>query len=122
MKVFQQNIFGGEDEVITEVPAIVFKNRHKEGRYLPESMDLGDPDDDDLDITIDEIENALIVVSDDLTTPDEKDVQKVRDFFKSIKFALDFDVVDVHYEPVHVKLTIEQYNEVAERNGWELIK
>ncbi|MCM0626495.1 hypothetical protein M5J14_18530 [Lysinibacillus sp. OL1_EC] len=54
MQVFQQNIFGGEDEIISTVPVIVLKHKEKEGRYLAADIDVADFSDPDGDITMDD--------------------------------------------------------------------
>ncbi|WP_249645883.1 MULTISPECIES: hypothetical protein [unclassified Lysinibacillus] len=134
MKIFQQNIFGGEDVILSDVPVIVLKNRSKEGRYLAESSDLGDWDDVDLDVTMDDIENAFIIVRDDYTEPSSEDVVKKRREFEAYKLmvqetfgsdvyiGLDFEEALKHYDPVNITIPVTAYNEAAERNGWALIE
>ncbi len=134
MQVFQQNIFGGEDIILSDVPVIVLKNRSKEGRYLAESSDLGDWDDEDLDVTMEDIENAFIIVRDDYTEPNSEDVVKKRLEFEAYKLmvqktfgtdafiGLDFEEALKHYDPVNIIIPVTAYNEAAERNGWALIE
>lgn len=134
MKVFQQNIFGGEDVILSDVPVIVLKNRSKEGRYLAESADLGDWDDEDLDVTMDDIEDAFIIVRDDYSEPNAEDLERKRQEFESYKLVmqiefgsdafigLDFEEALKHYDPVNITIPVEAYNEIAERNGWALIE
>jgi len=134
MKVFQQNIFGGEDVILSDVPVIVLKNRSKEGRYLAESADLGDWGDEDLDVTMDDIENAFIIVRDDYTVPDFTDVENKQQEFAIYKSMLqetfgsnafisfDFEEALKHYEPINITIPVAAYNEAAERNEWALIE
>ena len=134
MKVFQQNIFGGEDEVISTVPVIVLKHRIKEGRYLAndiESIDWSDPDGD---VTMDDIENAFIIVRDDRTKPDFTDVENTRiqsevhksfiyeEYGSDATVSFDFEKWLEDYDPINIDMPVEKFNLACEANGREPVK
>jgi hypothetical protein len=58
------------------IPVIVLKNKLKEDRYLASSIDVGDWEDPDLDVTLNDIESAFIVWRKDFKKPNEEDVFK----------------------------------------------
>lgn len=134
MKVFQQNIFGGEDEMITTIPVIVLKHRNKEGRYLANGIDCTDWSDPDGDVTMEDIENAFIIVRDDRSKPDLTDVQKLRAESAAYKkymierygedAIVNFDVERwlVDYDPINIDMPVEKFNLACEENGWEPVK
>ena len=134
MKVFQQNIFGGEDEVISTIPVIVLKHRIKEGRYLAndiESIDWSDPDGD---ITMDDIENAFIIVRDDRTKPDFTDVENTRiqselhksfiyeEYGSNATVSFDFEKWLEDYDPINIDMPVDKFNLACEANDWEPVK
>lgn len=61
-----------------KIPVIVFKNKSKHGRYLAALMDVGDWNDKDLDVSIDDIENAFMIWRNDLSVPDVSDVDNLK--------------------------------------------
>lgn len=103
------------------VPVIVLKNKSKENRYLAASIDVGDWEDPDLDVKIDEIEHAFMIWNKNLTKPTEQDLENVKAVsaaHKKImidKFGPDamvsFDMEEILkiYEPVHLEITKDQY-------------
>ncbi|WP_163538279.1 hypothetical protein [Gracilibacillus sp. YIM 98692] len=107
------------------IPVIAFKNKAKKDRFLSNGPDAGDWSDDDLDVSVSEIENAFMIWRGDLTKPTDKDVEALKEESKAHKnFMLDqygtdavinFDVEQwlEQYEPVNLEITKEQ---------WELAK
>lgn len=103
------------------IPVIVLKNKSKENRYLAASMDVGDWDDPDLDVTQDEIQNAFMIWRKDLTKPTEEDLALVKEeseahkkymnekFGKEAVVSYDVEKWLKYYEPVHLEITKEQY-------------
>lgn len=131
MKIFQQNIFGGEDEVISSIPVIVLKHRGKEGRYLASDVECLDWSDPDGDVTMDDIENAFIIVRKNRTKPDLTDVENTRiqsEAHKSFIFeeygsgatvSFDFEKWLEDYEPVNIDMPVDKFNEACISNDWE---
>ncbi len=128
---FQQNIFGGEDEVLPTVPVIVFKHKEKEGRYLAADIELADWEDPDGDVDMEGIENAFIIVRQDLKTPSQIDLDEkiaesetfkrmIREKYGEEAFV-SFDVKRwlEMYDPVNIEITPEQYKQACYINGWE---
>ncbi|TKI65592.1 hypothetical protein FC756_16210 [Lysinibacillus mangiferihumi] len=131
MKVFQQNIFGGEDVVLTSVPVIVLKHRGKEGRYLANDIECIDWSDPDGDVTMDDIESAFIIVRNDHTRPDLTDVENVRAesaahkkymierFGEDASISFDVDKWLETYEPINIDIPADKFNKACILNGWE---
>ncbi|WP_077623824.1 hypothetical protein [Sediminibacillus massiliensis] len=106
---------------MNKIPVIAFKNKSKDERYLAASMDVGDWSDEELDVSINEIENAMMIWREDLSKPDEQDVDNLitlseahKKFLKD-KFGDDayvsFDVkawLEI-YEPINLDITSEQF-------------
>lgn len=102
------------------IPVIALKNKSKEGRYLAAHMDVGDWDDPDLDVEIDEIENAFLIYREDLSKPGEKDIEQLKaesETYKKFMFdkfgedalvTFDMEKWLQVYEPVHLEITREQ--------------
>lgn len=134
MQVFQQNIFGGEDEIISTVPVIVLKHRDKEGRYLAADIDVADFSDPDGDITIDDIQDAFIIVRNDHQKPGPEDVEEVRLLSEAHKRGMikkygdkavvSYDVTEwlKTYEPINIDMPVDKFNLACEANGWEPVK
>ncbi|MFF5816387.1 hypothetical protein [Lysinibacillus capsici] len=134
MKVFQQNIFGGEDEILTTVPVIVLKHRDKEGRYLAADIDVADFSDPDGDITMDDIQDAFIIVRNDRQKPGQSEIDEViahseaHKAYMLEKFgdraSISYDVAKwlETYEPVNIDMPVDKFNEAAYANDWEPIK
>lgn len=131
MKVFQQNIFGGEDEVISSVPVIVLKHKDKEGRYLAADIDVADFNDPDGDVTIDDIQDAFIIVRNDRQKPGQADIDDVvahSEAHKAYmiknygeKAFISYDVAKwlETYEPVNIDMPVNKFNEACALNDWE---
>lgn len=131
MKIFQQNIFGGEDEIIQSVPVIVLKNKKKEGRYLAADIDVADFSDPDGDVTMDDIQDAFIIFRNDRQKPGAADVEEVRLLSEAHKRGMlkkygdkavvSYDVTEwlKTYEPVNVEMPVDKFNLACEINGWE---
>ncbi|MFJ8099365.1 hypothetical protein [Lysinibacillus sp. NPDC096212] len=134
MKVFQQNIFGGEDEVIQSVPVIVLKNKKKEGRYLAADIEVADFSDPDGDVTMDDIQDAFITVRNDRQQPGPEDVEEVvahseahkKYMYENYgdKAFISYDVAKwlETYEPVNIDMPVDKFNEAAYTNDWEPVK
>jgi hypothetical protein len=107
--------------MVEKIPVIVFKNKSKEGRYLAASIDVGDWSDEDLDISIDDIENAFMIWRKDLSKPNEQDIEQLKDESEAYKkmmvekfgedAIISFDVEKwlQLYEPVNLEITKEQF-------------
>ncbi|WP_416149476.1 hypothetical protein ACM26V_00305 [Salipaludibacillus sp. HK11] len=110
------------------VPIIVLKNNLKNNRYLPSSMDLGEFEDADLDITIEEIQCAFMIYRKDLLMPDESDIENVRKeseahkkfmiekFGKDAIVSFDFEEILKVYEPVNIEISLEKFEASKEMN------
>jgi hypothetical protein len=106
---------------MSKIPVMVLKNKSKEDRYLAASMDVGDWSDEDLDLKIDEIENAFMVWRKDLSKPTDQDLEQLKKEsaahkkFMIEKFGDDalisYDVEKwlEYYEPIHLEITEEQF-------------
>lgn len=102
---------------MSKIPVMVLKNKSKENRFLAASMDAGDWDDPDLDVTKENIKNAFMVWRKDLSPTTEKDLEQLKSdsaAYKKLmikKFGDDaiisFDVEKwlEHYDPVHLEIT-----------------
>lgn len=89
-------------------------------------MELGDWDDKNLDVTINNIECAFLIWRTDFSKPNERDIEKLKaesaeyKKFMLEKFGNDaiisFDVEKwlEYYEPVHLEITREQYEQARE--------
>lgn len=103
------------------VPVIVLKNKTKNNRYLASHMDSGDWEDPDLDVKIDEIECAYMIWRDDLSVPNESNVEEVRKFSEIYKkhmidkfgedaiISFDFEEILKVYDPVNIEIPYEKF-------------
>lgn len=134
MQVFQQNIFGGDDEVISTVPVIVLKHRGKDGRYLAADIDVADFSDPDGDVTMDDIQDAFIIVRNDRQKPGQPEIDEViahseaHKAYMLEKFgdraSISYDVAKwlETYEPINIDMPVDKFNLACEANGWEPVK
>lgn len=134
VKIYQQNIFGGEDEIMTSVPVIVLKHKQKEGRYLAAYIKLADWSDPDGDVTMDDIQNAFFIVRNDRQKPGQADIDEAVSASESYKAymkdkfgdkaVISYDVAKwlETYEPVNIDMPADKFNEVAYINDWEPVK
>lgn len=105
-----------EDVKQSTIPAIAFKAKNKEGRYLCDGLDCGDWDDEYLDTAV--LHDALLIIRNDLSKPGEKDIEDCYNFFSKLPMSNDVQFMKDHYDPVEVELTLEQLAIVRERNEW----
>ena len=104
-----------------KVPVMVLRNKTNPDRYLASSADVGDWEDENLDVTIENIQNAYIIVRKDLAVPAQADFEEqvnwhaehkrrmIERFGENAFIGLDFEAVCEHYEPVNIEITQEQY-------------
>lgn len=105
---------------MNKVPVMVLRNKSNPERYLAASVDVGDWEDENLDVTFKEIENAYIIARKDGVTPTPEDFDEHRELHRKIKevlsekfgpdafISLDFEGACEHYDPVIVHITLEQ--------------
>lgn len=111
-----------------KIPVIALKNKSKENRFLAANMDVGDWDDLELDVALDDIGNAFLIWRKDLEKPTEEDLENVKQGsiqhkkYMIEKYGKDaivsFDVEEwlKYYEPIHLEITEEQF-EIAKYNA-----
>ena len=111
------------------VPVIVLRNKVNQDRYLAANMDVGDWDDENLDITMDDIQNAYMIVRNDLQPVTKEDFENHKQLHADHKknmidkygdnafISLDFEGVCEAYEPVNIEITQEQYEHA--KSLWE---
>jgi hypothetical protein len=104
-----------------KVPVIVMRNKTNAERYLASSIDVGDWDDENLDVAMEDIQHAYMIVRKDLQPVSQQDYeahvnaeldhkkQMIERFGDSAFISLDFDDVLAAYEPVNIEITQEQY-------------
>ncbi|SDD27876.1 hypothetical protein SAMN02799630_02855 [Paenibacillus sp. UNCCL117] len=107
---------------MNKVPVMVLRNKSNPDRYLAASMDVGDWDDENLDVTLNDIQNAYMVVRKDLSRPTAADFEEhkalhakwkqvlIEKYGENACISLDFEGVCEHYEPVNIEITQDQYN------------
>ncbi|WP_342412768.1 hypothetical protein NYE22_07020 [Bacillus sp. FSL K6-1560] len=101
------------------IPAIVFEAKDKEKRFLCDGPDCGDWSDERLDVSIEDITDALVIVRKDKSIPDDSDVEDFYRFLGKLKFGPDASDIKKYYTPVHIALTEEQYKVIEDRrNDW----
>lgn len=106
---------------VVKIPVIALKNKSKENRFLAAHMDVGDWEDPELDVTLNDIGNAFLIWRKDLTQPTEKDVEEVKQdsiqykkymiekFGKSAMISYDVEEWLKHYEPINLEISAEQF-------------
>lgn len=104
-----------------KIPVMVLRNKTNPERYMASNMDVGDWDDENLDVKMDDIQNAYIIVRKDLAVPTQADFEEHKQFHAEHKrrmiemygaaafISLDFEGACDHYEPVNIEITQEQY-------------
>ena len=109
-----------------KVPVIVLRNKTNPERYLASSMEVGDWDDENLDVKMEYIQNAYIIVRKDLAVPTQADFEEqvnwhaehkrrmIERFGPDAFIGMDFEAVCEHYEPVNIEITQEQYEKAIE--------
>jgi hypothetical protein len=117
---------------VNMIMAIVLRNKTNQDRYLAASMDVGDWEDENLDVTIDHIQNAYLIIRKDLSIPTIADFEEhktlharhkqymIDKFGEDALIGLDFEGACEHYEPVNIEITQEQYDyskELAEESA-----
>lgn len=98
------------------LPAIAFKANNKDGRYLCDGVDCGDWDDEYLDTKV--LTDALLIIRNDNTAPDETDIEDFYELFALMPMSNDVQFIKDNYTPVPVVLTPEEVKIVRERNEW----
>lgn len=108
------------------IPVIVMRNKSNPNRYLAANVDVGDWDDENLDVSINDIQNAYFIVRKDLSVPTMDDFEEHKAFHAKWKenlierfgadafISMDFETVCEHYEPVNIEITQEQYEHAKE--------
>jgi hypothetical protein len=111
-----------------KIPVIALKNKSKENRFLAANMDVGDWDDPELDVALDDIENAFLIWKYDLTQPTDEALNVLKEeSARHKKYMIDkfgdnamvsFDVEEwlKYYEPIHLEITEEQLDK-AKKNA-----
>lgn len=111
---------------MNKVPVIVLRNKTNLDRYLASSMDVGDWDDENLDVTVKDIQNAYLIVRKDLAVPTTADFEEhkalhakfkqmlIEKFGENACISMDFEGVCEAYEPVNIEITKEQYDYAKE--------
>jgi hypothetical protein len=104
------------------IPVIVLRNKANAERYLAANIDVGDWEDENLDVTMKDIKNAYVIVRKDLSDPTMEDFEKhkawhaalkakmVEDYGTDAFISMDFDAVCEYYEPVNIEISQEQYD------------
>jgi hypothetical protein len=108
------------------IPVMVLRNKTNSERYLAACMEVGDWSDENLDVTINNIQNAYIIVRKDLAAPTSEDFEEhkashiefnrhmIEKFGDSAFISLDFEGVCEAYEPVNIEISYEQYKYAIE--------
>lgn len=103
-----------------KVSVMVMRNKSNAERYLAANADVGDWDDENLDVTLNDIQNAYMIVRKDKLVPTTADFEEHKKWHEELKrvltekwgtdpfISLDFGAVCEHYEPVNVEITQEQ--------------
>lgn len=109
-----------------KVPVIVMRNKTNPSRYLAAGLEYGDWDDENLDVTMEDIKNAYMIIRKDLSVPTKEDFiahknaeisikNKLREQFGDGFFiSLDFEKACEAYDPVNIEITKEQYDYAVE--------
>ncbi|UGO49462.1 hypothetical protein P9C73_gp46 [Bacillus Phage vB_BanS_McSteamy] len=99
-----------------KIPTIAFKAKNKEDRYLCDGPDCGDWSDEYLDTQ--EVTDALHIIKNDLTKPNEEDIKNFYKFIASLPLSNDVEFIKNNYDPVEMEITQEQLEIIRERNEW----
>ncbi|TWJ42204.1 hypothetical protein [Bacillus licheniformis] len=99
------------------IPAIAFKAKYKENRYLSDGPDCGDWSDPNGDVK--DLEDAFCIIKVNLESPSVADVEMIYNLFDALKFGPSSTEIKAHYEPVYVELTQQQFQAIRVRNEWE---
>ncbi|MNW46850.1 hypothetical protein D3C74_241640 [compost metagenome] len=106
---------------MNKIPVMVMRNKTNAERYLAANVDVGDWEDENLDVKLDDIQNAYMIVKKDLSVPTNEDFENVKIVHALTKkimiekygdnafISLDFEGVCEAYEPVNIEITQEQY-------------
>ncbi|MER1249790.1 hypothetical protein NQS42_18370 [Bacillus sp. C10(2022)] len=98
------------------IPAIAFKAKGKESRYLCDGPDCGDWSDENLDVT--NIEDALCLVRKDKERVTDQDVKDFFDMIQDLDWGPNAEEIKENYDSVHIDLTEAQFNVIKKRNDW----
>lgn len=116
------------------IPVMVLRNKTNQERYLAACADVGDWDDENLDVKLDDIQNAYIIARIDKQPPTAEDFENDKKAHAAHKkhltekygdnafISLDFEGVCEAYEPVNIEITQEQYDyafDQEQRDTWE---
>lgn len=105
-----------------KIPVMVLRNKTNTERFLASSMDVGDWDDANLDVTMDDIQNAYWIVRKDFAIPTVADFEEHKGYHKTFKehmvekfgedafISMDFEGICEQYEPVNIDITQTQYD------------
>jgi hypothetical protein len=116
-KIFVPSEKGGTQMI----PAIALRNKTNSDRYLAANSDVGDWDDENLDVTLDNIQNGYLIIRKDLIAPTMADFEERKEWHQKLKdvltnmfgpdpfVSLDFEAVCEHYDPVNIEITPEQF-------------
>jgi hypothetical protein len=107
---------------MSKIPVMVLRNKTNPERYLAANMDVGDWEDENLDVTLDNIQNAYMIISKSLKPPTLLEFEMVKEeharhkrymiekYGEDAFISLDFEGVCEAYEPVNIEITREQYD------------
>jgi hypothetical protein len=108
------------------IPVMVLRNKTNPDRFLATCMEVGDWEDENLDVKLDDIQYAYMIIRNDLAPPTEDDFEGhkalhaehkrllVERFGEDAFISLDFEGVCEAYEPVNIGITQEQYAHAKE--------
>ncbi|CAM4100348.1 hypothetical protein L1N85_10850 [Paenibacillus alkaliterrae] len=111
---------------MNKIPVMVLRNKTNADRYLAANIDVGDWDDENLDVTMNDIQNAYMIVRKDLAVPTVSDFEEHKDYHAKWKqiltkkygndafISMDFEGVCEAYEPINIEITKEQYEYAKE--------
>ena len=108
------------------IPVMVLRNKTNPDRYLAASVEVGDWKNENLDVTMEDIQNAYMITRNDLTPPMPEDFEEHKEvhakhkrllierFGENACISLDFEGVCESYEPINIEITLEQYEYAKE--------
>lgn len=97
------------------IKAIAFESIENKGRYVADGVEMAFMGDEDGNV--EELEYALLVIRNDLQPPKQNDVEEFYQFMSKLKF-FHYDEFRKMSKPVTVEITMEQLQEIRERNEW----